>query len=60
MLEMDLAERRIKRENLENRCQEYYHCAIAELGSTDAGRREPTNPVPRNWKKPLPPSARRS
>ncbi len=36
MLEMDLAEKRIKRENLENRCQEYYHCAIAELGNTDA------------------------
>ncbi len=35
MLEMDLAEKRIKRENLENRCQEYYHCAIAELGKTD-------------------------
>jgi chromosome segregation protein len=36
VLEMDLAETRIKRENLENRCQEYYHCAIAELGKTDA------------------------
>jgi chromosome segregation protein len=35
MLEMDLAEKRIKRENLENRCQEYYHCTIAELGNTD-------------------------
>ncbi|MEE4111412.1 MAG: chromosome segregation protein SMC, partial [Desulfobacteraceae bacterium] len=35
MLEMDLAEKRIKRENLENRCQEYYHCAIAELRKTD-------------------------
>ena len=35
MLEMDLAEKRIKRENLENRCQEYYHCAIAELGRSD-------------------------
>jgi chromosome segregation protein len=34
-LEMDLAEKRIKRENLENRCQEYYHCAIAELGKSD-------------------------
>ncbi|WP_319408973.1 chromosome segregation protein SMC [uncultured Desulfosarcina sp.] len=35
MLEMDLAEKRIKRENLENRCQEYYHCAIDELKKTD-------------------------
>ncbi|MBC2713462.1 MAG: hypothetical protein HGJ94_21420 [Desulfosarcina sp.] len=35
MLEMDLAEKRIKRENLENRCQEYYHCAIADFGNTD-------------------------
>jgi len=32
---MGLAEKRIKRENLENRCQEYYHCTIAELGKTD-------------------------
>jgi chromosome segregation protein len=31
---MDLAEKRIKRENLENRSQEYYHCAIADLGNT--------------------------
>ncbi len=36
MLEMELAEKRIKRENVENRCQEYYHCAIAELGKTEA------------------------
>jgi chromosome segregation protein len=35
MLEMDLAEKRIKRENLESRCQEYYHCDIVELGKTD-------------------------
>jgi chromosome segregation protein len=35
MLEMDLAEKRIKRENLENRCREYYHCAIAELENSD-------------------------
>ncbi len=35
MLEMDLAEKRIKRENLENRCQEYYHCSIAELGKSN-------------------------
>ena len=34
MIEMDLAEKRIKRENLENRCREYYHCAIADLGKT--------------------------
>ncbi len=35
VLEMDLAEKRIKRENLENRCREYYHCTIAELCITD-------------------------
>ncbi|BBO81540.1 chromosome partition protein Smc [Desulfosarcina ovata subsp. sediminis] len=35
-LEMDLAEKRIKRENLENRCQEYYHCAIADLAPPQA------------------------
>ncbi|MFO7713515.1 chromosome segregation protein SMC [Desulfosarcina sp.] len=34
MLEMDYAEKRIKRENLENRCRDYYHCTIAELGQT--------------------------
>jgi len=39
VLEMDLAEKRIKRENLENRCQEAYHCAIAEL---EAGQ-DPSN-----------------
>ena len=32
LIEMDLAEKRIKQENLENRCREYYHCSIAELG----------------------------
>jgi chromosome segregation protein len=31
VLEMDLAEKRIKREHLENRCREYYHCSIADL-----------------------------
>ena len=36
VLEMDLAEKRIKRENLENRCQEAYHCAIAELEAGQA------------------------
>lgn len=46
MLEMDFAEKRINRENLENRCQEYYHCAISGLGSTedlpeDADRQSP-------------------
>ena len=35
MLEMDLAEKRVKHENLENRCQEYYHCSIAELTVDD-------------------------
>ena len=39
-LEMDLAEKRITREHLENRSREYYHCAIADLrpagGSADA------------------------
>jgi chromosome segregation protein len=40
MLEMDLAEKRIKHENLENRCQEYYHCTIAELADTA----QPTDP----------------
>ncbi len=34
VLEMDLTATRIKRENLENRCREYYHCAIADLGSS--------------------------
>ena len=46
MLEMDLAEKRIKRENLENRSREYYHCAIADLGKIDdqpggAGEKSP-------------------
>ncbi len=31
ILEMDLAEKRITREHLENRSREYYHCAIADL-----------------------------
>ncbi len=31
VLEMDLAEKRITREHLENRSREYYHCAIADL-----------------------------
>ncbi len=31
LLEMDLAEKRIKLENLENRCLEYYHCSIEQL-----------------------------
>jgi chromosome segregation protein len=35
LLEMELAEKRIKRENLENRCREYYHCAIADLEADD-------------------------
>jgi chromosome segregation protein len=35
ILEMDLAEKRIKREHLENRSQEYYHCAIADLDQGD-------------------------
>jgi chromosome segregation protein len=35
LLEMDFAEKRIKRENLETRCREYYHCTISELGPTD-------------------------
>ena len=43
MLEMDLAEKRIKRENLENRCQEYYHCTIDEL-TVDAGQDEEDKP----------------
>ncbi len=48
MLEMDLAEKRIKRENLENRSQEYYHCTIAELAGNakpadDADPRSPAD-----------------
>jgi chromosome segregation protein len=48
LLEMDLAEKRIKRENLENRCQEYYHCTIAELAGTaqptdDSSQRSPAD-----------------
>ena len=42
MLEMDLAEKRIKRENLENRSREYYHCAIADLDGADA---QPDNTI---------------
>jgi chromosome segregation protein len=41
VLEMDLAEKRIKRENLENRCQESYHCAIAELETGGDGGETP-------------------
>ena len=46
MLEMDLAEKRIKRENLENRCQEYYHCSISELvgNAMPTGDAEQRNP----------------
>ncbi|PIE67226.1 MAG: chromosome segregation protein SMC [Deltaproteobacteria bacterium] len=35
VLEMDLTEKRIKRENLENRSQEYYHCGIADLPAAE-------------------------
>ena len=46
VLEMDLAEKRIKRENLENRCQDYYHCTIADLEPSVSGdspdNRQPT------------------
>lgn len=31
LLDVELAENRINRENLESRCQEYYQCAIADL-----------------------------
>jgi len=46
VLEMDLAEKRIKRENLENRCQDAYHCTIAELktgqdASDDSAKQRP-------------------
>ncbi|MGA6926347.1 MAG: hypothetical protein WBY88_11740, partial [Desulfosarcina sp.] len=46
-LEMDLTETRIKRENLENRSREYYHCTIAELGDGDAAvdHAAPTTPL---------------
>jgi chromosome segregation protein len=50
---MDLAERRIKRENLENRCREYYHCAIAELGSTDNRSEETDESSPQEMEKTL-------
>ncbi|WP_419663388.1 Smc: predicted chromosome partition protein [Desulfosarcina variabilis str. Montpellier] len=40
MLEMDLAEKRIKLENLENRSQEYYHCSIARLAEGNASAKE--------------------
>ncbi len=40
LIETDLAEKRIKRENLENRCQEYYHCTIAELKKPASGQEE--------------------
>jgi chromosome segregation protein len=53
ILEMDLAERRIKRENLENRCREYYHCAIAELGSTDNRSEETDESSPQEMEKTL-------
>ncbi|MDL2269665.1 chromosome segregation protein SMC, partial [Desulfosarcina sp. OttesenSCG-928-G17] len=34
-LDVELAENRINRENLENRSQEYYHCAISDLPPPD-------------------------
>lgn len=53
MLEMDLAERRIKRENLENRSREYYHCTIAELDNTDAPPDGAGGPSPEELEKTL-------
>ncbi len=53
MLEMDLAEKRIKRESLENRCQEYYHCAIAELGDKMDGENEEDHRSPADLEKVL-------
>jgi chromosome segregation protein len=52
-LEMDLAEKRIKRENLDNRCREYYHCAIADLGRTDAPEDESDRQDPEALEKTL-------
>ncbi|WP_054697426.1 chromosome segregation protein SMC [Desulfosarcina cetonica] len=52
-LEMDLAEKRIKRENLENRCQEYYHCAIAELEHPGSDEPDGHAPDAAEWEKRL-------
>jgi len=53
MLEMDLAEKRIKRENLENRCREYYHCAIADLDVDDGQSDDAGSPDPEALEKAL-------
>ena len=53
MLEMDLAEKRIKRESLENRSQEYYHCAIAELDGKIDPQNEEDNRSPADLEKVL-------
>jgi chromosome segregation protein len=52
MLEMDLAEKRIKREHLENRCREYYHCAIADL-EADSQSEDAANQTPEALEKTL-------
>jgi chromosome segregation protein len=53
VLEMDLTEKRIKRENLENRSQDYYHCAIAELTAAKAESEGPQQRSPEAMEKQL-------